>query len=530
MQQYKVLVTDGVSPRGVEVLKTIPAFNVIESKSLKEDELKAAIVDVDALIVRSQTKVSEAVLQVANKLKVVGRAGVGVDNVDVDASTEKGIVVMNTPGGSTISTAEHAFSLLLSMARHIPQAHASMKEGKWDRKNFQGVEVNNKVLGIIGMGRIGSEVARRAFAFGMRVLAYDPYLSLSRAKSMQVELFEKLDEMLPLCDFITMHMPLTDETRNILNKKNLALCKPSVRIVNCARGGLISEADLEEMLKAGKVAAAALDVYETEPAPADLGLRQLPQVVMTPHLGASTDEAQENVGIEITEAIRDMLLTGTIRNAVNMPNVDAKTLSLLRPYLNLGVKLGRMIAQMSPSRCDQLVVTYCGKISEYDTTSVTRAILKGFLSQAGGMNVNEVNAMKYAQGHGIKVSEIRQSELENYSELISVKTISGSVTHEISGTFFGAHPRIVSVNGNRVEAAPEGVLFIMENKDRPGIVGWIGTLLGRHQVNIANMSLSRAEKGSNAVSVLNLDSQPSTEVLKEITADADIFSVYTIQL
>jgi D-3-phosphoglycerate dehydrogenase len=528
--KFRVLVTDGVSARGVELLSSLPEFEVVESKSFKEDELVAKIVDFDALIVRSQTKVTKAVFAAAPRLKVVGRAGVGVDNVEVDAATAKGVVVMNTPGGNTISTAEHTFSLLMSTARSIPQAHASMKAGQWDRKSFQGVEMNNKVLGVIGMGRIGSEVARRAIAFGMRVLAYDPYLSMARARSMQVELHDKLADMLPHCDFITMHMPLTDETKGILNDETLALCKKGVRIVNCARGGLVDEKALAKAIKSGQVAAAALDVYEEEPPPAQFELRDLPQVVMTPHLGASTYEAQESVGIEIAEAIRDLLLTGTIRNAVNMPNVDGKTLATLRPYLDLGLNLGRMLAQITADRCENLTVHYSGKISNQDTTAISRAALKGFLLQAGGNEVNEVNALKFAENLGLRFSETKQSDLQNYSELVSVRATAGGVETEISGTFFGNSPKIVSINGHSVEASPSGVLLILENKDRPGIVGWLGTVLGRHKVNIASMSLSRSVPGSRALSVLNLDSQPSPEVLAEIRGGEDVYSVITTQL
>lgn len=529
-ETFRVLVTDGVSSRGVEVLKQLPQFEVVECKSMSEAELLERIVDVDALVVRSQTKVTAKVFEKSNRLKVVGRAGVGVDNVDVDSATSKGVVVMNTPAGNTISTAEHTFSLLLSLARNIPQAHASMKEGKWERQKFQGIELNNKVLGIVGMGRIGSEVARRAFAFGMRVMVYDPYLSHSKARSLQVELFDVLEEMLPHCDFITLHIPMTAETKGILNTERLAKCKKGVRLVNCARGGLIEETALEQALLSGHVGAAALDVYEQEPPPADMPLRNIPQVVFTPHLGASTFEAQESVGVEIAEAIRDMLLQGVIRNAVNMPNVDMKVLNALRPYFNLADKLGRLMAQMTPSRCDQLTVNYCGKISEQDTTSLTRAVLKGFLSQAGGSAVNEVNAPKYAENLGIKFSEVKTSELQNYSELIAVSVRSGDKDYQVSGTLFGKNARIVNLNGYDLEASPEGVILAFENKDRPGVVGWIGSLMGTHQINIASMSLGRSGPGTRALCLLNLDSMPPEAVMEELRKEKDIFWVQAVQL
>jgi len=528
---HRVLVLDGVSPRGVEVLSGVSGVEVIQSKSLSEEELISRIGDIDALVVRSATKVTAKAIEAAKKLKVIGRAGVGVDNVDVNAATAKGIVVMNTPGGNTISTAEHAFSLMLSLARNIPQAHGTMKAGKWDRKNYEGVEINNKVLGVVGMGRIGTEFSRRAMAFGMRVLAYDPYLSLGKARSLQVELYEKLDEMLPHCDFITLHIPMTAETKGILNERSLKLCKKGVRIINCARGGLVDEKDLLAALQSGQVAGAALDVYEVEPPPAEFPLRDEKNLVMTPHLGASTAEAQESVGIEVAEAIRDLLLNGSIRNAVNMPNVDAKTLSQLRPYLVLGEQLGRVLAQLAPSRCETLTINYSGKITEGETGSISRAVLKGFLRQAIGPDVNEVNVTFYAENLGLKFVETKVSEASDYSEMVTAKASVGSgETYEISGTFFGTAPRLVRINNHYLEAKPEGVLLIMENTDRPGIVGWVGTLLGKHKVNIASMSLSRSAPGSKALSVLNLDSMPSQDCIAELSKDCGITSVKLVQI
>ncbi|MFZ5806630.1 MAG: phosphoglycerate dehydrogenase [Verrucomicrobiota bacterium] len=528
-KKYRILVLDEVAPRGVEVLRGISEFEVEESKPLKEDELIAKMGDMDAVVLRSQSKITKPVMQAAKKLKVVGRAGVGVDNVDVEFATEKGIVVMNTPGGNTISTAEHTFSLLLSLARNIPQANQSTKEGKWERKKFQGTEICNKTLGILGMGRIGSEVARRALAFGMRVLAYDPYLSVSRSKNLQVELFENLKEMLPQCDFVTMHMPMTKETRGMLNKETLALCKPTARIINCARGGLVEEAALEEAIRSKKLAGAALDVFEIEPPPEDFPLRKLDSVLMVPHLGASTYEAQESVGVEIAEAIRDMLLNGSIRNAVNMPNVDLKTLAVLRPYLDLGLKLGKALAQIAPSRCENLTITYYGKISELDTTAVTRAVLKGFLYQAGGGVVNEVNAPKFAANLGLKFSEVKQSETQDYSELISVEARTDGQVYKVKGTYFGAAQRIVNINGYPIDVCPEGVLLMMENKDQPGIVGRVGTLTGKENVNIGNMSLSRSASDSKALCVLNLDSMPSASLIEQVKKDNAIYSVQLVQ-
>jgi D-3-phosphoglycerate dehydrogenase / 2-oxoglutarate reductase len=337
-----------------------------------------------------------------------------------------------------------------------------------------------------------------------------------------------VDTLLPLLeqsDFITVHMPMTPETDGILNAKTLAQCKKGVRLINCARGGLIREADLLEALQSGHVGGASLDVFETEPLAADSPFRSLPNVVLTPHLGASTAEAQESVGIEIAEAIYEILTEGVIRNAVNMPNVDARTLAAIRPYISLGEKLGSLLAQFAPKRLDSLTVNYSGTVKEQDTRPITRSILKGILKHSGGEAVNEVNAGFYAQSRGLKFSETKQSDICDFSELITARVTAGDETHEVAATFFGNRPRLVRLDGQSVEASPEGVLMVMENKDRPGIVGWIGTLLGRHKVNIATMSLSRAEVGSRALSILNLDSAPGADVLKEIESDPDIYSV-----
>ena len=528
----KVMICDPISPKGIALFKQRPEFEVVVlDKRLPEAELLPLVSDVEAMVVRSETKITKKVIEAAPKLKVVGRAGVGVDNVDVDAATQRGIVVMNTPGGNTISTAELTFSMLMSLARKIPQANASMKAGEWNRKAFSGIELYNKTLGVLGMGRIGTEVARRAIAFGMRVLAYDPYLALSRAKALQVELVE-LDELYSRSDFITVHMPMTEETRGMVNTAAFAKMKKGVRVLNCARGGIINEADLLEAIKSGQVAGAALDVYETEPLPADSPLRPLPQVIMTPHLGASTDEAQENVGIEVAEAITDYLIDGAVRNAVNLPNLDAKTFAVVKPYLHLGTQLGRLVAQLGPKRNDRIVITYGGKATELPSDPVTRSVLKGFLEMAGGRDVNQVNVRTLGTQLGILVEEVKSNEAIDYSEWLHVAVHSGDQKISAGGTFYGSHthPRIVRVNSNPVEIIPTGVLFFMTNKDRPGIVGYIGTLMGKHKVNIASMSLSRQAVGGTALTVLALDSVPNPELLAEIQKDSDISNVKVVKL
>lgn len=526
----KVFVADPVSTRGVEALAEGGVVEVVVKTGLKEEELIKIIPEFHGLVVRSQTKVTPAVFEAAKNLKVVGRAGVGIDNVDVEAATRHGVIVMNAPGGNTISTAEHAFSLMLATARFIPQADASMKAGKWDRKKFEGVELHGKTLAILGMGRIGTEVARRAIAFGMKVLAYDPYISASKARSLQVEVVEKVDDILPQADFITVHMPLTEETRHMIGRKQLPLLKKGVRIVNCARGGLIDEEVLAEGLKSGQIGGAALDVFEVEPLPAEWPHRDVPNLVLTPHLGASTAEAQELVGIEIAEAVRATLLQGEIRNSVNMPNIDAKTISTLGPWIELGGKLGLFLAQIAPKRAEKLSIRYSGRLVENDLTAVTRSLVTGFLRHTHGNDVNPVNAPAILANLGLEVVETRQSEAGEFTDLIEVSITQDGVTASVGGTLYGSKPRIVTVNGRFVEGIPSGTILLLENKDRPGIVGHLGTILGGSKVNIAGMSLSRNEVGGQALTLLNLDSAPDETLLAKLTSDADISTAKVIRL
>ena len=530
MTPPKVLIADAISQRGIDELSRNDELDVTIKTGLSEQELIAIIPLFSGLIVRSQTRVTADILNAGVKLRVVGRAGVGVDNVDVETATRRGVIVLNAPGGNTVSTAEHAFSLLLSVARKIPQADANVRNKNWNKKDFEGVELYDKTLGIIGMGRIGSELSRRAIAFGMRVVAYDPYLSATRARSLQVELVDELDDLLASADFISLHTPLTAETRHLFDRARLQKTKRGVRIINCARGGLIDEDVLASALQDRHVAGAALDVFETEPLPPDSPLRGAPNLVLTPHLGASTAEAQESVGIEIAQSIRAALLEGTIRNAVNMPNLDAKTLAVIGPHLRFGEKLGKFLSQIAPRRADVLNINYSGKVNEVDTTAITRSVLKGFLHAAGGSDVNEVNAPAFAESLGLKVSESRLSAPGDYTDMLELSAAGEGKTVSVGGAFFGATPRIVSINSRPVEARPHGVVLVLENRDRPGMVGRIGTLLGDHGVNIATMSLSRNQAGGTALTVLNLDTAPDATLLEQIRVSEDIHSAQVIEL
>jgi D-3-phosphoglycerate dehydrogenase len=531
----KVLVCDPISPRGIAWLQQRPEFQVtVLPKRPSEAELLPLVADAIALVVRSETKVTAKVIEAAKQLRVVGRAGVGVDNIDVEAATQHGVVVMNTPGGNTISTAELTFAMILSLARKVPHAHASMAEGKWDRKQFQGTELAEKTLGVLGMGRIGSEVAKRALAFGMKVRAYDPFLSEARARSLGVELVGDLDSVYRDADFITVHMPVTDQTRGMLNAAAFAKMKPGVRIVNCARGEIIVENDLLAALDSGKVAAAAMDVYASEPLPPDHAFRKHPAITMTPHLGASTAEAQEKCGIEVAEVIAGYLLTGEVRNAVNLPYLDARTYEQVRPYLILGEKLGTLLAQLAHPQADRLHITYGGKAQELPNIDpITRAILLGYLSRAAVKDLNNVNVRSIASTLGLTVEEKRSNEPVTFNEWLHVQVFRDQEkVVSAGGTFFGSpdNPRIVRLFSQPTEIVPFGVVLLVRNKDRPGIVGHIGTLLGKHKVNIASMSLSRDTAGGHALTVLNLDSVPGPEVLRELEIDPDIGNVTVVKL
>jgi len=528
----KVLVADKISPKGVAWLRQQPGLEIVEAYGSSPAKMLELVKDVHAIAVRSETKITAEVLAAAPLLKVVGRAGVGVDNVDVDAATERGVIVMNTPSGNTIATAELTFTHLLCGARPVPQAAASMRAGQWDRKSFSGSELFRKTLGIVGLGRIGGEVAKRAQAFGMRVLAFDPYLAPNRAKAMQIESVS-LDELLAQADYITVHMPLTDDTRYMIGAAALAKCKKGVRLFNCARGGIIQESALIDALKSGHVGAAGLDVYEDEPLAADSPLRTFANVTLTPHLGASTAEAQDAVGVEIAEQIADVLKGGVIRNAVNMPNLDAVALKVLGPYLDLGAKLGTLVQQLSPEQVSLLRVTYWGKVVDLDADAITRGILRGWLRRISGDSVNFVNAPFLLDRLGVRCEVVKSTDEVGYNELIRVEAVAadGSV-RSAEGTLIGkvSSPRIVSINGRAVEVAATGKLLVIENRDEPGMIGYVGTLLGRDSVNIANMSLSRQEAGRTALMVINVDSEPSAAVRQELKAHRAIVMAKFVHL
>ena len=514
-ETFRILIADQLSEDGVTLLKREPRLAVDVKTGLSPKELAEAIGPYDGLLVRSSTKVTAEVIAKADRLKVIGRAGVGLDNVDAEAATKRGIIVMNVPAGNTISTAEHTMSLLMALARRIPQAHASLHAGRWERSKFVGTELFGKTLGIIGLGKIGTEVARRAQAFGMRVIASDPFLSSERAQQLEIQLTD-LPRLYAEADFITVHTPLTAETRHMIGAKELAAMKRGVRLINCARGGIIDETALHQAITAGRVAGAAIDVFEEEP-PKDHPLLALEQVIATPHLGASTEEAQLNVAVEVAKQVADALLGRGIRNAVNMPSVDAQTLKVLQPYLVLGERLGSLGAQLSGGQVAEVRVTYVGEITEHDTSAVTLAILKGVLAPMVGENVNYVNASLIAAERGVRVVEAKASRLDEFANLLALEIRSDGTTLTLQGTLSARRePRIVKIDRYFVEAVPEGYMLILKNEDQPGLIGALGTLLGQSRINIAGMSNGRDKPGGTAITVVNIDNHVPPDVLERV--------------
>ena len=525
-----ILVSDPLSDEGLKILKEVKEFHVDVKTDLKPEDLKAAIKDYDALVVRSATKVTKDIISCAAKLKVIGRAGVGLDNVDLEAATQKGIIVMNTPAGNTMSTAEHTFSMILSVSRNIPQANSSTKKGEWKRSKFMGVELYNKTLGIVGFGRIGSEVAKRALSFGMKVFAFDPFLSREVAQSLGVEILE-LKELLGKSDYITVHTPLTDETKHMISEKEFALMKKGVRIINCARGGIIDEVALVEAIKQGKVAGAAFDVFEKEPVSADSELLKLDNVIVTPHLGASTEEAQVNVAIEVAEIVRDALLGRGIRNAANYPCLEAEVCKIIEPYISLAEKLGSFTSQLVEGRIEALNITYSGDIIQHDLSSLTLALVKGVLSPILQETVNFINAVSLAKGRGIKINESKSSREEEFVTSILLEIKTDKEVKRVQGTLAAnKQPRIVKVDEYYMELFPVGEMVFIRNWDKPGLIGNLGTFMGQHKINIAAMTFGRDKPGGKAISVLSVDSQVTPDMVEKIKKLENILTVKVIRI
>jgi len=526
----KILISDPLAEEGIKIFKEVENFSVDVRTDLKPDSLKEVIKEYDALVVRSATKVNKEIIAAAQRLKVIGRAGVGLDNVDLEAATQKGIIVMNTPLGNTISTAEHTFSMMLALARNIPQANVSTKMGEWKRTKFMGIELYNKTLGVVGLGKIGSEVAKRAAAFGMKVIAYDPFLSKEVASRLGVEMVE-LDNLLSKADFITVHVPLTDNTYHMISTQAFSLMKKGVRIINCARGGIIDEKALLTALKDKKVSGAALDVFEQEPVDKNNELLKMDNVIVTCHLGASTEEAQVNVAIEIAECVRDYLLGKGIRNAANYPSLEVETFNVISPYIKLAERLGIFTSQLIEGRLQQVEINYGGEITHYNSEPITMALIKGLLTPILKETVNFVNALSLAKERGIQVREIKSSQEEEFVNFLCLQVKTDKENCQIVGTLSSnKKPRIVKINEYYVEVSPEGEMVVIYNWDRPGIIGNLGNLFGKHNINIAGMTFGRQQPQGMAISVLNVDSPVSSDIIEEMKRLENIISVKTIHI
>jgi len=509
----KIVVADDLPPSALDVLRA-EGWNVDARTGRAPEQLAADVADAEAIVVRSTTKVTAPLIQAATKLRVVARAGTGVDNVDVPAASARGIVVMNAPGANSISVAELAVALMLALARHVPAADAAMKQGKWEKKKFLGEEVREKTLGLAGLGRIGQEVARRAASFDMRIIAHDPFISEDVAGDLGVELVS-LDDLFARSDFLSLHMPSTPTTKNIVNAERLAKAKKGIRIINTARGDLIDESALADAIESGHVGGAALDVFQKEPT-VDHRLQTLPQVVATPHIAASTREGQELVGMETMAALRDFLRDGVIRNAVNFPSVSAEEFNRLKPFLDLGERLGHFVAQMNDGRVKALGVRYYGELAAGRTDMIANAVLVGLFTPMLEAGVTPVNARNVAHERGIEIIESRSTRSRNYTSLLSVKLHTPDGERWVEGAVFErTSPRLVLLDGISVEAPLEGTMIVIRNTDQPGVIGAIGTILGQHNVNIANFALGR--QGDSAVGVVIIDASSVPDaVLDEI--------------
>lgn len=520
----KVLVCDPIDPEGLEALYKEPGLEIVTKYKSTEEELIKIVPDYHAILVRSQTKITAPIIENATQLKVIGRAGVGVDNIDLQAATLNGVVVVNAPDGNTIAAAEHTMAMMLALSRNIPQAFLKLKEKVWDRKTFVGVELRNKTLGIIGLGKIGGQVAQRAKAFEMEVIGYDPYISEEKAKNLGIKLVD-LQELYRNSDFITVHLPKTPETLGMINEKAFDIMKDGVRVINCARGGIINEKDLKKAIEKGKVQGAALDVFTKEPA-VDNELLELPQVVATPHLGASTEEAQFAVAKDVAEEVLRVLKGEPVKTAVNIPFIKPELLNYLEPYLGLSETLGKFISQLMDKPIEKVQIEYNGDLANYDLTTLTNTILKGLLRPVLQDSVNYVNAPIVAKNRGMKVEERKSQELKNYANLIALEVEGGGIKHRLAGTIFSkGEIKLVQLDEYSMDITPNKHMLIIPHTDQPGMIGQVGTILGECKINVAGMKVVRQEIGGKAVMLMTIDNAVEQEVLEKIKKIAGIFDV-----
>ncbi len=538
----KVLVSDKMSQDGIDVLDAADGIQVVYKTNLSPEDLIKELQDTDALIIRSSTKVTKDVFAAVDKLKIIGRAGIGVDNIDCNTATERGVIVVNTPSGNATTTAEHAIAMLMSLSRHIPQADKSMNGGKWEKSKFTGIEVTDKVLGVFGYGNIGKIAADRALGLKMRVMVFDPFLTAEIAAKNGVELVTK-EKLFERADYITVHVPLNDSTRNLINKNTIETMKTGVRIINCARGGIVNESDLIEGLDSGKIAGAAIDVFEEEPPPQDNPLLKHDRVICTPHLGASTAEAQVNVAVQVAEQIRDFLITGEIRNSINCPSISSEMVKVLSPYLKLCDKLGSFQGQIhreNHAEIKKLTISYSGAVTDYDTNALTSALVYGFLNTISDGSVNFVNALSVAESRGIVVEENVVHHVQDFANQITLSVTCEEKTNLIAGTLFGnKNYRFVRFNDFYLEVIPDGYILALHNYDRPGVIGKATSILGNHQINVSRMQLTldkTFQSGSSesclqeAVSFINIDQPVNEAILEELMKLENVITVHQIDL
>ena len=538
----KVLVSDKMSQTGIDILNAADGIQVVYKTNLSQEDLIKELQDADALIIRSSTKVTKDVFAAVNKLKIIGRAGIGVDNIDCTTATERGVIVVNTPSGNATTTAEHAIAMLMALSRHIPQADKSMHQGAWEKSKFTGTEITGKILGVFGYGNIGKIVANRALGLKMRVIVFDPFLTAEVAAKNGVELVTK-EKLFERADFITAHVPLNDSTRNLINKKTIETMKTGVRIINCARGGIVNEADLIDGLNSDKIAGAAIDVFEEEPPPKDNPLLTHERVICTPHLGASTAEAQVNVAVQVAEQIRDYLLTGEVRNGINCPSISSEMVKVLSPYLKLCDKLGSFQGQIhreNHAEIKKLTISYSGAVTDYDTGALTSALVHGFLNTISDGSVNFVNALSMAESRGIVVEENVVHHVQDFANQITLSVSDEKKTNLIAGTVFGnKNYRFVRFNDFYLEVIPDGYILALHNYDRPGVIGKATSILGNHKINVSRMQLTldkTFQPGSSesclqeAVSFINIDQPVNEIILEELMKLENVITVHQIDL
>lgn len=526
---FQVLISDPLSQEGIQPLQQAENVHITIDTGMTPEALAAHINGFDALIVRSQTQVTRELISKATRLKIIARAGVGVDNIDLEAATEHGIIVVNAPNGNTNSAAEHTMAMIMSLSRNIPQAYHALKNNQWDRKKFVGVELKNKTLGVVGLGRIGTEVAFRAKGQRMNVIAYDPFLTKETAEKMGID-FGSVQDVLKQADFITVHTPLLKETKHLINAEAFQSVKPGVQIVNCARGGIIDEEALYDAIVSGKVAGAALDVFEEEPF-LDNKLLALPQVIATPHLGASTIEAQESVAIDAGKDVVRFLSGDVVQNPVNLSSVPSELMSTIEPYFNLAEKLGTFLIDLTQEVATEINISYAGALSEVEIAPLTRNTVKGLLKRHLGDHVNDVNALYLAEKKGIKVNEIKTSKAKGFTNLITAEVTTQSGKRRVSGTLLnGLGPRLVKVDNYSVDVTPVGHIVVIHHQDQPGVIGKMGALLAEHTVNIATMQVDRSDVGGEAIMLLKTDRHVEEVALEALTELSEINNVIAIDL